>query len=258
MDYAVPYTKQRLTGRGYFFPTATPTQGADLGNLNMFKADFGIKRKPHYAARRGILKTDRQDAYGSEGVWTFTLDEFVTPTLRYAWGGTPNANFVQSSQVGGTITFTTASKKGGVFDIGKYGLFNASLTTPGSKVEGATQGTGDYFIDRGAGKLYIPLSSTIADATTLIVTYSCPALTYDSINTLSNLNTPGIIEVHGEDDSGQGKDATATDAVPPSRVIVTVPCILSVDDSGDFKPDDYRAITMKATETGQTVMRQLQ
>jgi hypothetical protein len=158
----------------------------------MFKVDFGIKRKEHFGARRGIFTLDRQDAYASQLVWTLTLDEFVTPVARYAWGGTANANTTQGAQTGATVTFTTASLKGGTFDIGKYGLFNASLTTPASKTEGYNA---DYVIDRAGGKLYIPLTSTIADGTTLIVTYSCPALTYDNVTALNVLNRPGTLEV---------------------------------------------------------------
>jgi hypothetical protein len=136
----------------------------------------------------------------------------LRPLLKYAWGGTANANTTQGAQTGATVTFTTASLKGGTFDIGKYGLFNASLTTPASKTEGYSA---DYVIDRAGGKLYIPLTSTIADGTTLIVTYSCPALTYDNVTALNVLNRPGTLEVHAEDDSGQNIGAGA-DAVPPS------------------------------------------
>jgi hypothetical protein len=253
MDYNAPYAKERLTGRGYFTPTGS-VSGVDLGNVQMFKVDFGIKRKEHFSARRGIITLDRQDAYGSQLVWTVTLDEFVTPLLAYAWAGTAGANFVQSSATGATVTFTTASKKGGTFDIGKYGLFNASLTTPASKTEGIAA---DYVIDRAGGKLYIPLSSTIADATTLIVTYSAPALTYDSVTALNVLNRPGTLEVHGEDDSGSNIGA-GTDAVPPVRYLFTIPCILSADDSGDFQPDDYRKMTVKATATAAMTVKRLQ
>jgi hypothetical protein len=220
----------------------------------MFKVDFGIKRKEHFAARRGIITLDRQDAYSSMEVWTLTLDEFVSPLLKYAWGGTANANTSQGALTGSTITFTTASLKGGTLDIAKYGLFNASLTTPGSKTEGYNA---DYVIDRAGGKLYIPLTSTIADATTLIVTYSCPALTYDNVTALNVLNRPGTLEVQGEDDSGQNIGAAA-DAVPPARYIFTIPCILSVDDSGDFQPDDYRKITVKAVATAAMTVKRLQ
>jgi hypothetical protein len=253
MDYTAPYAKERLTGRGYFTPTGS-VAGVDLGNVDMFKVDFGIKRKEHFSARRGIVTLDRQDAYGSQAVWTMTLDEFVSPLLAYAWGGTANANTAQGAQTGATVTFTTASKKGGTFDIAKFGLFNASLTTPASKTEGYNA---DYVIDRAGGKLYIPLTSTIADGTTLIVTYSCPALTFDNVTALNVLNRPGTLEVQAEDDSGQNIGAAA-DAVPPLRYVITVPCILSIDDSGDFKNDDYRKITVKAVATASMTVKRLQ
>jgi hypothetical protein len=40
--------------------------------------------------------------------------------------------------------------------------------------------------------------------------------------------------------------------------VFTVPCILSADDSGDFKPDDYRKITVKAVATAAMTVKRLQ
>src|SRR5262245_15999631 len=134
MDYTAAYGKERLSGRGYFTPTGA-TQGVDLGNVDMFKVEFGIKRKEHFSARRGVQTLDRFDAYASQPLWTITLDEFVSPMLAFAWAGTANANFSQSAGTAATFNFTFATTmKGATLDIGKYGLFNASLTTPASKV----------------------------------------------------------------------------------------------------------------------------
>jgi hypothetical protein len=254
MDYSAPYGKERLSGRGYFTPTGA-TQGVDLGNVELYKFEFGIKRKEHFAARRGVITLDRMDAYGSQGMWTLTLDEFVSPILAYAWAGTTNANFVQTAAPSATFNFTyAATMKGATLDIGKYGLYSASLTTPSSKVEGYTA---DYVIDRGAGKVYLPLTTTLSPGA-CVVTYSAPALTYDSVTALNVLNRPGSLEVHGEDDSGQGKDASAVDAVPPSRYIFTLPSILSADESGEWKVDDYRKYTVKVTATAAMTVKRLQ
>jgi hypothetical protein len=221
----------------------------------MFKIEFGIKRKEHFSSRRGVQTLDRFDAYASQAMWTVTLDEFVGPTLAFAWAGSVNANFSQSAGTGTTFNFTTtASTKGATFDIGKYGLFNASLTTPPAKVEGYTA---DYVIDRAGGKIYIPLSTTIPNGA-CVVTYSCPALSYDSVTALNVLNRPGSLELQGEDDSGSGKDPVAVDAVPPVRYLWTMPCILSADESGEFKVDDYRKITIKATATSTMTVKRLQ
>src|SRR5215471_8171584 len=245
MDYNAPYAKERLTGRGYFLLTGA-TQLVDLGNIEMFKVDFGIKRKEHFAARRGVLSMDRYDAYASQALWTLTCDEFVSPLLAYAWSGPENANFTQT--LGSSTTL-----KGAALDIGKYGLFSASLTTPAGKVEGYSA---DYVIDRGAGKIYFPLTSTLT-AGASVVTYSCPALTYDSVTALQILNRNGSLEIHGEDDSAQNVGAAA-DAVPPSRYVWTVPCILTTDSSGEFKPDDYRKITILCTATSAMTVKRLQ
>jgi len=240
MDYGAAYAKERLTGRGYFQPTAQ-TYMVDLGNIEMLECDFGIKRKEHFAARRGVLSMDRYDAYSSMGSWKITLDEFVTPTLALLWGGQAGTALSQTVGTGATFMFT--SKKGVAFSVGKYGLNNASLTTPTLKVEGV-----DYVIDRAGGKVYIPIGSTIADATACTITYDAPALSYDFVTALNVLNSPGTVELQGEDDSGANKGAAA-DAVPPVRYSWQFPGILSVDKSGQFKPDDYRKADLIITLT---------
>jgi len=248
MDYGATYSKERHTGRGYFTATGS-TNILDLGNIQMYESDFGIKRKEHYSARRGVLSMDRYDAYSSMGAWHITLDEFTTTTLPLFWSGTANANFSQSAGTAATFMFT--SKKGAAADVGKYGLNNATLTTPSSKSE-----PGDYIIDRGGGKVYIPLGSTIADATACTVTYDCPALTYDSVTALNTLNRPGSLELQSEDDSQAGI-GTGTGAVAPVRYIFTFPCILSIDKSGQFKPDSYREAILIATLTSPMTVKRL-
>jgi hypothetical protein len=254
MEYSAPYGKERLSGRGYFTPTGS-TAIVDLGNVEMFKVAFGIKRKEHFASRRGIQSLDRFDAFSSQAVWDITCDEFVSPSLAYAWNGTYNAAFVQSAGAAATFNFTyAATMKATWLDIGKYGLFSASVTTPVGKVEGYAA---DYVIDRAGGKLYFPASTTIGVGAG-VVTYSCPALTYDSLQALQILNRVGTLEVQGEDDSGQGKDPVAVDALPPVRYIWTIPCILGTDESGEFKVDDYRKVVIKATATSAMTVKRLQ
>jgi|SRR6516165_7097065 hypothetical protein len=250
MDYGATYSKERHTGRGYFTATGQ-TYVTDLGNIQMYESDFGIKRKEHYSARRGVLSMDRYDAYSSMGAWHITLDEFTTATLPLFWSGTANPNF---SQVAGTAsTFMFTSKKGSAVDVGKYGLNNASMTTPPGKVEGPNA---DYVIDRGGGKVYIPFASTIADATAITITYDCPALTYDSVTALNTLNRPGSLELQGEDDSQAGI-GTGTGAIAPVRYIFTFPCILSIDKTGQFKPDSYREAILIATLTAPMTVKRL-
>jgi hypothetical protein len=254
MDYTNPYSKERLSGRGYFTPTGA-TQGIDLGNVDMMKIAFGIKRKEHFSARRGVQTLDRFDAYASQPVWDITIDEYVSPRLLLAWSGNVNANFIQAAGSAATFNFTyAATMAGATLDIGKYGLFNASLTTPAGKIEGYTA---DYVVDRAGGKIYFPLSTTLT-AGASVLTYSCPALTYDSVTALQVLNRPGNLEVQGEDDSGQGKSTTGADAVPPVRYLFNFPCILSTDDSGEWKVDDYRKVIVKAMLTSPMTVKRLQ
>jgi hypothetical protein len=254
MDYQSAYAIERLTCRGYFLASGASTE-IDIGNIANVAIDFGIERKKHYRAERGNKFMDRNDAISSMMQISFTVDEFASPILPLVWAGVVNSNTVQSSATAASFMFT--SKKGQVFKSGKFGMFNASLTTPGSKTEGATRALGDYYIIRSSGDVYIPIGSTIADATSCTVTYDVPALTFDNITPLKILNRPGTIRIVGEDDSQQGVGA-AVDAVPPARLQLTVPCLLSVDKSGDFKPDDYRDTVLVATGSGFGTLIQLQ
>ena len=247
MDYGATYSKERLTGRGYFTPSGATTL-IDLGNLTMYECDFGIKRKEHFAARRGVLSMDRYDAYSSMGSWKITLDEYVTASLAMLWSGTANTQVTQAAAPATTFMFT--ANPGNVYDLGKYGLGNASMTTPTLKVEGV-----DYVIDRGGGKVYIPYTSTIAPATACTITADVPAITYDSVTALNTLNRPGNFELQGEDDSQSGK-GPAIDAVSPVRYAWKFPCILSCDKSGQYKPEDYRTSDLIVTLTApMTVLR---
>jgi hypothetical protein len=48
------------------------------------------------------------------------------------------------------------------------------------------------------------------------------------------------------------------DAVPPSRYLFQLPqCILSADESGEFKVDDYRKVTIKVTATSAMTVKRL-
>jgi hypothetical protein len=230
MEYEATAAKLRLTGRGYFTADGD-TSAIDLGNIQMIALDFGIKRKEHYKARRGSLVADRFDAYSAIPKFEITGDEFTTAMLFIIFLGTDAGNSTQLSATGST--FMCTSKKGKVFDIGKFGLTNASLTTPASKIEGYTA---DYVIDRGPGKLYIPNSSTIADSTACTVTYDCPTFVFNNIlPPLSTLNRSGTMQLIEEDEFR---------AMP--RNVHDFECILSADGLGDTKPDDYKTFKLTA------------
>lgn len=233
MDYGAVAALERLTGRAFFTPQGA-LSAIDLGNIQMHKLDYGVKRKEHYKARRGGLVMDRDDAYGTMPKFTIEGDEFASPLLPLLFAGTANADATQTSGSASTVTFS--SVKGQTFDLGAFGLTNASVTVPGSKVEGATA---DYVIDRPLGKIYIPFTSTIADAASVTVTFDKPAATFDSINAFDTLNRLGTLQVIEED---------SYSLVP--KTIYNFACSLSVDSAGDTKPEDYKKFNLIAVITG--------
>ena len=103
MEYDVVASKERLTGRAYFNPGIAGGAGIasmpwlDLGNIQMMNLDYGIKRKEHFKARRGIIIADRFDAYSTTPRWEITGDEFPSATLFLIFLGTDGGNLTQSA-----------------------------------------------------------------------------------------------------------------------------------------------------------------
>jgi hypothetical protein len=241
MEYDAVASKERLTGRAYFNPGIAGGTGIismpwlDLGNIQMMSLDYGIKRKEHYKARRGMLITDRYDAYSASPRWEITGDEFVSSTLFLIFLGTDVADFVQTA---GTTTTTFQCHKGGVGDTGKFALYNWSMATG---LEGR-----DFIVDPGPGKLYIPLTTTYGENGGMQFTYSWPTITFDKIlPPLSNLNRSGTMQLIEEDDSS----AVAPSGIPAPKTVHDFAVSLSTDSGGVTKVDDYKAFKMIATVT---------
>lgn len=240
MEYDEVASKERLTGRAYFLGTGDNGQ-IDLGNIQMMSLDYGIKRKEHFKARRGILIADRFDAYAATPRWEITGDEFVSATLFLIFLGSAVANVTQSSSTGGI--FNGNARKGKWVDIApggtqRFGLTSqTTLTTPVGKEEGFDQ---DYVIDRGPGKIYTPNGSTIADGAAITVQFWCPAVVWNKIlPPLSNLNRSGTMQLIEEDDDDSNVPKTIHDFAVS----------LSTDSGGTTKVDDYKAFKMIATIT---------
>ncbi len=235
MDLGAVAALERLTGRAFFQPSGATSQ-IDLGNIQTHKFDYDVKRKEHYKNRRGGQVMDRYDAYGMMPKFSIDGDEFASELLPLLFAGTANADTTQTLGTATTVSFT--SLKGQTFDLGAFGLTAASVTTPAAKVEGPTA---DYVIDRALGKIYIPRTSSIADASSVVVTFDKPAGTFDSINFGDQLNRLGTMTVYEED---------SFSLIP--KTIYVFSCSLSVDSAGDTKGDDYKKFTLIATITSGT------
>jgi hypothetical protein len=247
MEYDVVASKERLTGRAYFNPGITGGAGItsmpwlDLGNIQLMNLDYGIKRKEHFKARRGILIADRFDAYSATPRWEITGDEFASATLFLIFLGTDGGNITQTA--GSTAGQTFTVHKGGIFDTGKFALYNYSVSTGTSGV--------DWVIDPGPGKLYIPETSSFAENSvkTSGLVYSWPQIVFDQmLPPMSNLNRSGTMQLIEEDDSS----AVAPSGVPAPKTIHDFPVSLSTDSGGQTKVDDYKSFKMIATITDPT------
>ncbi len=237
MDYNATAAVERLTGDAFFTPTGQTGQ-IRIGNIEMHKLDYSPKRKQHFRARRGNLVLDRDDAYGVEPKFTITGDEFTTAILPLLFLATAaDADFGQTSATGTSVTFT--GSPGLTYDLGALNINTLLMTVPASKVENT-----DYVVDYGKGKLYIPLTSSIAAATSITVTFNKPVVAMDKVTAFTQLNRLGTLEVHEEDEYS---------LVP--KTIYSFPCSLSTDGVGDTKPDDYKKFTLVATLTGTMIVK---
>jgi hypothetical protein len=244
MEYDVVASKERLTGRAYFAPSDAPVASMpwlDLGNIQLMNLDYGIKRKEHFKARRGILIADRFDAYSATPRWEITGDEYASAILFLIFLGTDGGNLTQSAATGQVINFN--GHKGGVLDVGKFCLYNWSVGS------GAVSGV-DYIVDPGPGKLYIPEVNTgagnIAEGAARALTVSWPTIVFDRIlPPMSNLNRSGTMQLIEEDDSA----AVSPSAVGSPKTVHDFPVSLSTDTGGQTKVDDYKSFKMIATIT---------
>lgn len=250
MEYDAIASKERLTGRAYFNPGIAGGSGQtsmpwlDLGNIQMMSLDYGIKRKEHFKARRGVLISDRFDAYSATPRWEITGDEFVSATLFLIFLGTDagSANQIHGNNGAGT-TFNV--HLGGVYDTGKFAIYNASVSTGTSGV--------DWIVDPGPGKLYIPETSSFAENAAKNFIYSWPDINFDKIlPPLSNLNRTGTMQLIEEDDSAPVGNPGFMSNVPAPKTVHDFPVSLSTDSGGQTKVDDYKAFKMIATITDPT------
>ena len=221
----------------------------DLGNIQLMNLDYGIKRKEHYKARRGMLITDRYDAYSSSPRWEITGDEFASSTLFLIFLGTDVGNVTQTHAENQSIAFNVHI--GGVLDVGpgtppvtKFSLYNwsmagapvgwitslilaqASFTSPG------LQPGRERFKDAGS---------------------SWPQIVFDKIlPPLSNLNRSGTMQLIEEDDSGPTTTGSFASPYGAPKTVHDFPVSLSTDSGGQTKVDDYKSFKMIATVTDPT------
>jgi hypothetical protein len=250
MEYDDVASKERLSGRAFFF-AAGDNGWIDLGNIQLMNLDYGIKRKEHFKARRGILIADRFDAYSATPRWEITGDEFTTSNLSLIFLGTAVADVTQTGLTGGVSTVVV--REGKWVDLAstpasqRFGMSTQSvMTSPAGKTEGFRA---DYVIDRSVGKIYIPYNSTIADGASVTVQFWTPTVTYNKLlPPLSNLNRTGQMQLIEEDDTTNAS-VTGTGISYPPKTIHDFPVSLSTDSGGQTKVDDYKSFKMIATIT---------
>jgi hypothetical protein len=247
VDYDVVASKERLTGRAYFNPGIAGGAGItsmpwlDLGNIQLMSLDYGIKRKEHFKARRGMLITDRYDAYSATPRWEITGDEFTSSILFLIFLGTDGGDVTQTH---GTITQSFNVHKGGILDTGKFAIYNWSMGGTAT-----TEGV-DWKVDPGPGKLYVPWGSSMAEDQARGFTYSWPDITFDRIlPPMSSLNRSGTMQIIEEDDSAPVGNPGFVSGVGSPKTVHDFPVSLSTDSGGQTKVDDYKAYKMIATIT---------
>lgn len=170
----IPYFSRKLADGTY--------EGErDLGNTTDMTLSSDVKFIEHYSSRSGMKQKDKKMPEQVDAKIAFTLDEINMDNLAL-WALGEQATVTQEAGTGLSVTVT--SKKGRYFDLGKRDVSTVTIA--------AYDIDDDFVVDAAIGRVYIPLTSAIADETEITVGFSCAATTYQRVSGLSETEVEGF------------------------------------------------------------------
>jgi len=175
----------------------TPAGLRDLGNAIDFNLSVSSEKKDHFSSRKGIKVKDKSVVVSMTVTGSFTLDEIMPDNLALTLLASVT-KVTQTAAQNKTKTFTTASKKGHYLQLDDYFVdetpANFSLTvSAAAKTNGV-----DYVLDGKSGQIFIPATSTIADASTCVVEYDTLAKTFYKLNAFDENAIEGELHFIGD------------------------------------------------------------
>jgi hypothetical protein len=226
---------EKTTGKIVFFPDANPTQGENFGVIQMVKVGYGLETEKIQFPIDGAVLGATSDNIAMSPEITFEGHQITDDVEARLNLGTQNADVVQASGTGSTVTVT--AKLGKTFDLGFRNISNLVAT-----VGGVTKALNtDYFADPSEGLVRFPfVAAGIADGGSVLLTFDKAALTRKSYTGGTKLSETGKL-VYFERD---GKSTTV-------RAEWTLPGTLSPQNPGDGDPKKTKQWSMKFAVSGQ-------
>lgn len=182
-------TRQQFTG-ALFIQEIDPATGVadagghfNVGDVEGHKWDLTREGSDVLQRANGYhLKIGNLTAVAGMG-FEVKLREIFGPIQKWILKGTQGADATQGALVAPNGTFQqVGAKKGRTLVIGKH-----KLDTVVVKVGATTYVSGtDYDVDLNAGTIYIKPTGSIADASTVDVTFGCAALTFETFTSLDD------------------------------------------------------------------------
>jgi hypothetical protein len=227
-------TKKLTTGRLYFQRKTSGTYESnwlDFGNCVTSGYKPEVQRADHMKSAGGFKRVDLSLVKSIKPLFSCELDE-ITPDLeRLRQLASAGTDVVQSS---GTTTdevlVTSASLKGRTYFAAKQGLSAVTV-----KVSSTAKTLDvDYSIDLGSGAVTILPDSTIANNSTVTITYTAAAITTVKHTAFSELRTEGRFKFIETDQHS---------AVPRATTTFEGQC--HVSNWGDNATEDYTKTTLE-------------
>lgn len=235
MEYDQITNLERLTGEAHFTPTGEASS-IKIGNIRVHKVDYGIDRKQYMRSRDGKSTLRREDSIAAKPILSLTCDEWASPVTPLVLLGDQLTDLSQSS--GATVSFTFSSKKGRNFKVPALNITNVIVTVPSGKTEGA-----DFTLDKKRGYIYIMLEGTIADATSVTLTFDKPAITREKYQAFTKLNRTGTMFVYESDEYSD-----------EPKAVWTLIGQLTSDNRGEVKVDDATAFDLRFAITADVLI----
>ncbi len=227
----------RLTGKAIFFPTGS-AGGTDLGDIDMFKLDYGAKREQINFHIDGNVSLALEETISVAPVFSIEGKQFHTSIMSLILMGTRGTDTSQVSATAATLTIT--AKVGQTFDIGARNISNVAVTVAGApKVADV-----DYFLEANKGLIRFPnVAAGIADGASVLITFDKPAITRENYTAFNNQNIQGTLKVFGMDNRSP---------IPKSEW--TLPGNFTVDKGGDNDPAKHKQWSIRYAVIGQPTL----
>ena len=234
---------QLVLGRGrvYFEPFAPGTRTGQgeryIGNTTSFQVTREVKRQARMISVGGRKYEDFGAVLEESHNVTFVTDNIDIDNVTDFFGLKSESDFLSVGFVSETFKVT----KGRHYQLGKhlspFGVRHALVVAV--KIEGVAQDAADWDSDTVAGRLYIPLTSTIPDGTTITVDWESRDQAVRSVSSESKELWGALRFISDNADGGQRH--------------VLLPCVrLFARGAVDLKGDQWQQLPFEADATNLT------